>query len=1084
MAQLEIDSPFQADARTLLGLVVAILIGAVATAAGVGGGAIYIPLFNVLVGFALKPSTALSQACITAGSLAAVASNLPRTHPTVPGAPLIDLPLMLLLTPLLLVGVGIGVLLNVTLPSWLLNMLLLLLLLLLLAQAVAKGRALWAQETRRAQAAAEAAARHDVDTDSDGGGGGGGGGALLGGDYQSGVSAHPTAQAATAAAGGPPPPAGLRYRRAVSYSGPRGPAGLEPDQNTSLGCLEGQLDGGGSATPAVLSYNPLAAADGAVVVAAQAGGGERRRGGAASVSWDCMEGVTDAVFGAVVGADADGAVGGAVTPTRSGPLPPSVFAAAAARPPSYTSIEEEAPVAAEAAAASQPGVLRSGPGGTTSSGQLLPLTPASSLKYAPSWRAFNELGVLDFETDLAESDGDAGGLHDRRRRSGFGFASAASSSFSPAMPPSARLLSQLLRRPLPPHLQLSTRSPGAAAAPMLPRRTSFDPSTGADLAAAVAAAEAEAGAGAGGGGDSWLQRRSKWRSRFPPGALPHRGGGSRAPLLPPRSAYPRPYLPSDLATLPSPSPSPTPGQQQLPQQRPSSAASSSRASGSASGMTRHRSRSLRLGEADADGGSGDGGGAALAQPLLGPQDEGSDHGGGGAAAAAMIPDPRSEYGGGGGGGGGAPPPPPAAGFTGDAGGAGEAYRPPSRLETLHEEIEHRADLGSGLDPGDTGSSRSRLLPPASSAATSAPVLQQSPFASPVAAAARAPALPASRPSFDWREPAGPGASAQLYSNDGAAAAAAAAAPAVPTHYFQIEDAPPPAARGGGGGRRGRAGRAGGAVAAAARDWAASWAAAGRRVPRRFALGLVAAWVVYLALQGARAFQPQCSPAWWALFVVQIACMLGISAWALLGAATALSRHAAAAEAAAGSVAAADEAVKIDVAAAATAAAELEAEPALSGTAALLVLQAPLATLAATFGAGLTGGLLGLGGGMVMGPLLLQIGVHPQVTAASSGAMVLFSSSAALIQFALLHRLNAAYAAVFGAASLAAGLAGTQAVARAIKRSGRPSLVVLALAGVMALGTVCVATFGMRQAAVQLRSGELGFVGLCDSVGGK
>lgn len=56
----------------------------------------------------LKPSTALSQACITAGALASMAANLPRRHPHDRRAPLIDFPLILMLTPVLLVGVGLG----------------------------------------------------------------------------------------------------------------------------------------------------------------------------------------------------------------------------------------------------------------------------------------------------------------------------------------------------------------------------------------------------------------------------------------------------------------------------------------------------------------------------------------------------------------------------------------------------------------------------------------------------------------------------------------------------------------------------------------------------------------------------------------------------------------------------------------------------------------------------------------------------------------------------------------------------------------------------------------------------------------
>eukprot|EP00198_Chlamydomonas_reinhardtii_P008511 XP_001697848.1 predicted protein [Chlamydomonas reinhardtii] len=150
---------------------------------------------------------------------------------------------------------------------------------------------------------------------------------------------------------------------------------------------------------------------------------------------------------------------------------------------------------------------------------------------------------------------------------------------------------------------------------------------------------------------------------------------------------------------------------------------------------------------------------------------------------------------------------------------------------------------------------------------------------------------------------------------------------------------------------------------------------------------------------------------------------------------------------------------------------------ISGAAALL-LSAPLVTLLVTFAAGLTGGMLGLGGGMVMGPLLLHLGVHPQVTAATSGAMVLFSSSTALLQFALAGELNAQYAAVFAAASAVAALAGTLVVAGLVRRSGRPSIVVLALAGVMGLGLVSVAVFGLQRAAKDLGAGDIGFSQLC------
>lgn len=48
-------------------------------------------------------------------------------------------------------------------------------------------------------------------------------------------------------------------------------------------------------------------------------------------------------------------------------------------------------------------------------------------------------------------------------------------------------------------------------------------------------------------------------------------------------------------------------------------------------------------------------------------------------------------------------------------------------------------------------------------------------------------------------------------------------------------------------------------------------------------------------------------------------------------------------------------------------------------------------------AGVAAGLLGIGGGMVKGPLLLEMGLHPQVAAATSSSMILFTSSATTVQ---------------------------------------------------------------------------------------
>jgi len=47
------------------------------------------------------------------------------------------------------------------------------------------------------------------------------------------------------------------------------------------------------------------------------------------------------------------------------------------------------------------------------------------------------------------------------------------------------------------------------------------------------------------------------------------------------------------------------------------------------------------------------------------------------------------------------------------------------------------------------------------------------------------------------------------------------------------------------------------------------------------------------------------------------------------------------------------------------------------------------------------GLLGIGGGLILGPLLLQLNIHPMVSTATSNFLVLFTASSTSIQFIIL-----------------------------------------------------------------------------------
>ncbi len=82
------------------------------------------------------------------------------------------------------------------------------------------------------------------------------------------------------------------------------------------------------------------------------------------------------------------------------------------------------------------------------------------------------------------------------------------------------------------------------------------------------------------------------------------------------------------------------------------------------------------------------------------------------------------------------------------------------------------------------------------------------------------------------------------------------------------------------------------------------------------------------------------------------------------------------------------------------------------------------------------GLLGIGGGMIVNPLLLEFGTHPHVAAATSTLMVLFSSSSAALSFGFGGLLNLQFSLIFGLCCMGASLLGVLLVQRIVDRSGK------------------------------------------------
>jgi uncharacterized membrane protein YfcA len=105
-------------------------------------------------------------------------------------------------------------------------------------------------------------------------------------------------------------------------------------------------------------------------------------------------------------------------------------------------------------------------------------------------------------------------------------------------------------------------------------------------------------------------------------------------------------------------------------------------------------------------------------------------------------------------------------------------------------------------------------------------------------------------------------------------------------------------------------------------------------------------------------------------------------------------------------------------------------------------------------AGLVSGMFGIGGGIVSGPLMLALGVHPQVVSATSACMILFTSFISTLwklTFGFLKYDYAAFCIVLGFVSTLVGQAMTT---RLLERSGnRSSYIAFCIGAVVAISAV-------------------------------
>jgi len=121
--------------------------------------------------------------------------------------------------------------------------------------------------------------------------------------------------------------------------------------------------------------------------------------------------------------------------------------------------------------------------------------------------------------------------------------------------------------------------------------------------------------------------------------------------------------------------------------------------------------------------------------------------------------------------------------------------------------------------------------------------------------------------------------------------------------------------------------------------------------------------------------------------------------------------------------------------------------------------------------GLITSLLGVGGGVLTVPMLLELGMIPEVATAVSSVMVLLNSASSVVQFVILGRIDGGYGAVLVCIGLCGSLLGMRVIGYIVDKYDKSSVIVLVLVVALAASVVLVTVEGGLRIAQNVRIGN-------------
>jgi uncharacterized membrane protein YfcA len=120
--------------------------------------------------------------------------------------------------------------------------------------------------------------------------------------------------------------------------------------------------------------------------------------------------------------------------------------------------------------------------------------------------------------------------------------------------------------------------------------------------------------------------------------------------------------------------------------------------------------------------------------------------------------------------------------------------------------------------------------------------------------------------------------------------------------------------------------------------------------------------------------------------------------------------------------------------------------------------------------GIISGMLGVGGGIIMTPLMLEIGVSPKVASSSANFLLVFTSLASSILFILSGQVIWDYALFYTIFCTIASIIGSIYVNEYIKKTRRTYVLIFALFYLMLASLIILPINGVKRLVFELENG--------------